>query len=172
MNKKPDINPVIGTQLTIKSARETSSMTAQQPGRKVKVLKLVWWDVENSAHHSDGLLLLYTAHQLDGLFLRPDICLGADADFTPEDLLGFAKEYFSQQGLRVAVNTPFAGALVPEPFYSLKDKRVHSLMIEVNRSLYMNERTGQKQATFHEIQSILQRFLQKLRKKHIDLSCV
>ena len=28
------------TQLTIESARETSSVTAQQPGRKVKVLKL------------------------------------------------------------------------------------------------------------------------------------
>ena len=43
-------------------------------------------------------------------------------------------------------------------------------MIEVNRSLYMNEMTGEKQATFHEIQAILQRFLQKLRKKHIDSS--
>ena len=101
---------------------------------------------------------------------RPDICLGADADFTPEDLLTFAKEYFTQQGLRVAVNTPFAGTMVPEPFYSQKDKRVHSLMIEVNRSLYMNEMTGEKQASFYEIQAILQRFLQKLRKKHIDSS--
>jgi len=104
--------------------------------------------------------------------VRPDICLGADTDFTPESLLAFAKEYFTQQGLRVAVNTPFAGTIVPEPFYSQKDKRVSSLMIEVNRSLYMNEETGQKQVSFHEIQVILQRFLQKSRRMHSDLSCM
>ena len=45
-------------------------------------------------------------------------------------------------------------------------------MIEVNRSLYMNEMTGEKHATFHKVQAILQRFLQKLGKMHSDLSCV
>ena len=103
---------------------------------------------------------------------RPDICLGADTDFTPESLLAFAKEYFTQQGLCVAVNTPFAGTMVPEPFYSNKDKRVCSLMIEVSRSLYMNEKTGEKLDSFHEIQAKLQRFLQKLRKIHSDLLCM
>ena len=98
---------------------------------------------------------------------RPDICLGADADFTPEDLLAFAKEYFSQQGLRVAVNTPFAGTMVPEPFYTQKDKRVQSLMIEVNRSLYMNEMTGEKKATFYKIQAILQRFLHQVKEQYL-----
>ena len=37
-----NIDSCNGTQLTIESARETSSLTAQQPGRNtVKVLKLV-----------------------------------------------------------------------------------------------------------------------------------
>ena len=94
---------------------------------------------------------------------RPDICLGADTDFTPESLLAFAEEFFTEQGLRVAVNTPFAGTIVPEPFYSRKDRRVRSLMIEVNRSLYMNEETGEKKASFHEIKAILQVFLQRVR---------
>ena len=35
-----NIDSCNGTQLTIESARETSSVTAQQPDRKVKVLKL------------------------------------------------------------------------------------------------------------------------------------
>jgi N-formylglutamate amidohydrolase len=103
---------------------------------------------------------------------RPEICLGADPVFTPNALLAFAKEYFTQQGLRVAINTPFAGSMVPEPFYSNKDKRVSSLMIEVNRSLYMNEKTGEKLASFQEIQAILQRFLQKLRRMHSDSLCM
>ena len=92
---------------------------------------------------------------------RPEICLGSDAYFTPGALLAAAKDYFVQKGLHVAVNTPFAGAIVPEPFYSGRDKRVRSLMIEVNRSLYMNEETGEKNGTFGEVQNILREFLQQ-----------
>ena len=94
-------------------------------------------------------------HQL----YRPDICLGADPVFTPEALLCTAKEYFTKAGLGVAVNTPFAGTIVPEPYYSLKDKRVQSLMIEVNRSLYMNEKTGEKKSSFDEVKDVIQDFL-------------
>jgi N-formylglutamate amidohydrolase len=90
---------------------------------------------------------------------RPEICLGADSLFTPNDLLDLAKDFFTQAGLEVAVNTPFAGTMVPEPFYSLQDKRVQSLMIEVNRSLYMDERTGKKKETFDEVEYLLHEFL-------------
>lgn len=59
----------------------------------------------------------------------------------------------------MAVNTPFAGTMVPEPFYSLQDKRVQSLMVEVNRSLYMDENNGKKRETFEEVKYCLQEFL-------------
>ena len=98
---------------------------------------------------------------------RPEICLGADAVFTPNALLGLAKDYFAKAGLEVAVNTPFSGTIVPEPFYSLRDKRVQSLMIEVNRSLYMDERTGEKKVTFNEIKAILQRFLHQVSEQSV-----
>lgn len=91
--------------------------------------------------------------------VRPEICLGADPYFTPDPLLNAAKAYFTKAGLEVAVNTPFAGAIVPEPFYSQRDKRVRSLMIEVNRSLYMDEKTGQKKETFEEVKEAVQGFL-------------
>ena len=98
---------------------------------------------------------------------RPEICLGADAVFTPNALLGLAKDYFAKAGLEVAVNTPFSGTIVPEPFYSLRDKRVQSLMIEVNRSLYMDERTGEKKTTFNEVKAILQRFLHQISEQYV-----
>ena len=74
-------------------------------------------------------------------------------------MLNAAKTYFTKAGLEVAVNTPFAGAIVPEPFYSQRDKRVQSLMIEVNRSLYMDEKTGRKKETFEEVKEAVQGFL-------------
>jgi N-formylglutamate amidohydrolase len=91
--------------------------------------------------------------------VRPEICLGADPYFTPDPLLNAAKTYFTKAGLEVAVNTPFAGAIVPEPFYSQRDKRVRSLMIEVNHSLYMDEKTGRKKETFEEVKEAVQGFL-------------
>ena len=92
---------------------------------------------------------------------RPEICLGADAVFTPDALLSAAKEYFTGAGLDVAVNTPFAGAIVPGPFYSSGDKRVQSLMIEVNRGLYMDEKTGKKKETFDAVKNVVQGFLKQ-----------
>ena len=43
-----------------------------------------------------------------------------------------------EAGYSVAVDAPFAGALVPLSYYR-KDDRVLSVMIEVNRRLYMDE---------------------------------
>jgi N-formylglutamate amidohydrolase len=48
-----------------------------------------------------------------------------------------------EAGYSVAVDAPFAGALVLLSFYR-KDDRVLSVMIEVNRRLYMDEQSGRK----------------------------
>ena len=47
----------------------------------------------------------------------------------------------------MAVNRPFAGALVPMRFYQA-DARVQAVMIEVNRSLYMDEKSGVRLSSF------------------------
>jgi N-formylglutamate deformylase len=46
---------------------------------------------------------------------------------------------FEEVGWSVAVDRPFAGALVPMRFYR-KDLRVRAIMVEVRRDLYMDER--------------------------------
>jgi hypothetical protein len=51
----------------------------------------------------------------------------------------------------VALDAPFAGALVPLSAY-VKDGRVSSVMIEVNRRLYMDELSGQKARNFATVQ--------------------
>lgn len=72
---------------------------------------------------------------------RPDICIGTDDFHTPRELIEKTKDYFESWGLEVAINEPFAGTLVPMKYYK-KDKRVSSIMIEVNKKLYLNEKTG------------------------------
>lgn len=71
---------------------------------------------------------------------RPDICLGTDTFHTTPNLVKKYESYFEKQGLSVAINKPYKGTIVPLIFYK-KDSRVKSIMIEVNKKLYMNENT-------------------------------
>jgi N-formylglutamate deformylase len=90
---------------------------------------------------------------------RPQVCIGTDSFHTPTALRQFAYDHFSSRGFTVALNHPFAGTLVPAPYYH-SNQSVHSLMIEVRRDLYMNEHTGQKKDEgFANLRTIVQDFL-------------
>jgi len=74
---------------------------------------------------------------------RPEFCLGTDPVHTPPALAEAAKRFLEARGYTVAFNTPFAGVLVPMAYYQ-KEPQLWALMIEVNRSLYIDERTAAK----------------------------
>jgi len=78
---------------------------------------------------------------------RPDVCIGTNLFHTPKDLIARVKSFCDQNGALMAVDSPFAGTYVPLKYLE-KDRRVFSIMVEVNRSLYMNEQTGDRSAEF------------------------
>ena len=78
--------------------------------------------------------------------LRPEICIGADPHHTPQEVVERLLREFQSFGFGVAVNTPFAGALVPTKHYR-RDPRVDAVMIEIRRDLYLNENTGELDAS-------------------------
>lgn len=90
---------------------------------------------------------------------RPDFCIGADEFFTSAKLLDSTCSYFENRGFMVSVNYPFSGSIVPEPYYSNKDKRIQSVMVEVNRSLYMNEKSGEKLDSFKSVHQLIAGFI-------------
>ena len=69
---------------------------------------------------------------------RTDICIGTDNFHTPIKLKKLLKSNFEKAGFTVKYNSPFSGTIVPMAFYN-KNKNVNSVMIEINRKLYMNE---------------------------------
>ena len=81
---------------------------------------------------------------------RPDICIGTDDFHTPVHLAAEAVALFEKAGFRTAVNRPFAGAIVPIKYYC-RDPAVASIMIEVNRGLYMDEKTGGRLPVFEDL---------------------
>ena len=101
------------------------------------------------AHSFPSVPLPYETSQEIG---RPHICLGTDPYHSPEDLTEFIQRFFEGIKLTTAINEPFAGCYVPSKFLH-QDKRVKSIMIEINRELYMDEATGEKNDSFGEIKS-------------------
>ncbi len=77
-------------------------------------------------------------YEIDQSTNRPDICIGTDDYHTPEVLIKELDVFFRERGYSTAINTPFAGAIVPMKYYR-KDKRVQSIMIEINRRLYISQ---------------------------------
>ena len=84
---------------------------------------------------------------------RPDFCLGTDALHTPEPTAARLESYLAGRGYSVCRNRPFSGTMVPLRYYG-KDLRVSSVMLEVNRGLYLSEDCG-KGARFGEIARLI-----------------
>jgi N-formylglutamate amidohydrolase len=66
-----------------------------------------------------------------------------------------------EAGWSVAVNRPFAGALVPIAYFG-SDARVRAVMIEVSRRLYLDEQTGAAGADFERCRARLSGVLHRL----------
>jgi N-formylglutamate deformylase len=93
---------------------------------------------------------------------RPDICIGTDDYHTPQWLADNVVSGFEAVGLSVNINRPFSGSIVPSGYYR-KDNRVHSLMVEINRRLYMDERAGDRNPHFEEIREMISAVLGRIR---------
>lgn len=68
---------------------------------------------------------------------------------------------FRREFTTVKFNRPFKGALVPSGFYK-SDSRVQSILIEVNRSLYIDEVTGDKLPGFKDVERKIRRAILRL----------
>ena len=101
-------------------------------------------------------------YELDCDAQRLDICIGTDPYHTQPILLETVLELFEEKGFSTTVNRPYSGSLVPLEYYR-KEKNIYSIMIEVNRRLYMNEQSGEKSEHFEEISIELTEILEKLK---------
>ena len=89
---------------------------------------------------------------------RPGICIGTDADHTPEGLIAAAFDAFGNHPGDVAENTPFGGSYVPLKHLG-RTLNVWSIMIEVRRDLYQQEPGGPLHEGFEEVTDRLSGFL-------------
>ena len=77
-------------------------------------------------------------YELNQTAFRPDFCLGTDDFHTPEELVERVETISESCGYSTARDQTFIGTIFPMKHYR-KDHRVQSLMIEINRWLYLAE---------------------------------
>jgi len=92
---------------------------------------------------------------------RPQICLGTDPYHTPEYLTKYIQTFFEENNLTTRINLPFEGCYVPSKFLH-QETRVKSIMIEINRELYMNEYTGERNKSFWNIKNLIRNLISQL----------
>jgi N-formylglutamate deformylase len=81
---------------------------------------------------------------------RPDMILGDRFGMSCERwVIDFAEKAFSKHGFTVARNAPFAGGYITQN-YGKPNRNIHCLQIELDRSLYMDEKRIERSARFDD----------------------
>ncbi|MDP5086818.1 MAG: N-formylglutamate amidohydrolase [Yoonia sp.] len=86
---------------------------------------------------------------------RPDIVLGDRFGATAAgSVVEQVEAAFASAGLRVARNMPFAGAFITQ-HYGRPSRQQHAIQVEIDRALYMNEKTLEPSADFDAFRTLL-----------------
>lgn len=115
-----------------------------------------------------GQVLLIDCHSMPSTVrgnqsrLRPDIVLGDRYGAScAGEISDAAGHILARLGYSISRNKPYAGGYITE-HYGKPGLGCHALQIEVNRCLYMNERTLQPTATFAQLRADLCLFVAEL----------
>jgi N-formylglutamate deformylase len=102
--------------------------------------------------------------------IRPDICIGTDEYHTSKELTEFVVGFFKAKGYSVSLNTPYSGSMVPLKHYR-SSPNLSTIMIEINRKLYMDEVTKEKLGSsdeFLRVQDDLEELFEGLGTYHLS----
>jgi N-formylglutamate amidohydrolase len=118
-------------------------------------------DLMSATRQSFGAALLIDCHSMPSTAASssaasplPDIVVGDRHGSTTTAVLVERIEYlFRRHGLKVQRNRPYAGGFITE-CYGRPAKGFHAVQIEINRAIYMNERTLVRHSGFSALKKI------------------
>jgi N-formylglutamate amidohydrolase len=119
-------------------------------------------------HANFGMAVLIDCHSMPGNIrlagsnIRPDVIIGDRYGTSASAEISRAALYLLEElGFTAVCNKPYAGSFITE-HYGRPVRSLHALQIEVNRSLYVDEKTLLKTAEFYAVQSALDTFMRQL----------
>lgn len=98
---------------------------------------------------------------------RPDFNIGTDPYHTPQELTDIALTFFKDSDYSVLIEKPYKGTIVPLEYYS-KNKNVYSLMLEINRKLYMKENSSEKSGNYTHTKELIEEFVKVIKEYFLN----
>lgn len=99
---------------------------------------------------------------LDQTKPRPDFNIGTDKFHTPRELIELSTEFFANRNYTVGIDWPYSGSIVPLEYYG-KNKNVHTIMLKINRSLYLEEPSNNKSSNYINMRQVVKEFLSTIK---------
>ncbi|HRP37853.1 MAG TPA: N-formylglutamate amidohydrolase [Candidatus Dojkabacteria bacterium] len=93
---------------------------------------------------------------------RPDFNIGTDPFHTSQKLIDVSVSFFNNAGYTLGIDWPYKGSIVPLEHYQ-KNNNVQTIMLEINRALYLNEPGNEKSERYSEIKRVTGEFIKTLK---------
>ena len=179
-NDEDEIMSKVGMGVLYESCDDGSILRKVPPDLRSEIIRDYYWKHHNALLEevnkqlkNDGSCLIVDCHSypskplirdLDQTTARPDFNIGNDKYHTPQKLIDASIAYFEQKGYSIGVDWPYKGTIVPLAYYQ-KNKKVHSIMLEVNRELYLNETSNEKSEKYNETKKIIAGFIEMIKNE-------
>ena len=96
-----------------------------------------------------------------GRVTNPDICIGFNSYERAKDMIEKIQSLCNRYGYTNEINCPYSGSIVPLDY--IDDKRVKSIMLEVNKRIYLNEKMNKlDQEKANKLKSFMSDFYRSL----------
>ena len=135
-------------------------------------LQALIYEARQGRSGADGpRVALIDWHSMPSSALKSLSALGKGADIVLGDLYGESctaglldavRRAFEAEGFKVSLNMPFAGGYTTQ-VYGKPDQGVEALQIEINRGLYMNEKTIEPGVGFEKVKQAVRRAAMRFR---------
>ncbi len=149
------------------------------PKLRTKILDEFYWkhhqklnDAVNQQLEKYGKAIIIDCHSMSNIpfirdinqeSIRTDYSIGTDLFHTNEELHMKTMNFFLDRDIEVAINSPYSGTIVPMEHYK-RNENVQSIMIEVNRRLYLKENSNIKSENYLVVKRLLQDYLEEIRQ--------
>ncbi len=166
---------LIWRQLDDKSPIYTRKLSAAEISERIERFHTPYWkalrEAINAAQMKHRKVFHINCHSMPaeaktGSWLTagtvlPDIVLGdRDGSTCAPEFTAMLRAAFEAEGLSVAVNDPYKGVELVKQFGKPTQNR-HSIQIEINRRLYMNEVTRERNENYGSLRMSLRRVLEQ-----------
>lgn len=149
------------------------------PELRKKILNDYYWPHHNTLSnavkdqlekHSQALIIdchsfpdIPLNRDLDKNPNRPDFNIGTDPFHTPQKLIDISIAFFKNKSYTFGIDWPYKGTIVPMEFYQT-NKNVHSIMLEINRKLYLKEDSNEKSESYEENKGVVKEYINEVKR--------